>query len=581
MKRLAGVALSLVCASGLSATGAPTPTTSAHKPAKPTFVDAGPAATPACLHASGKTGALDLPEIMGPGIALFDYDRDGDLDVYCVQGGQIGPAGNSATAGAGDRVFRNDLDTGPNGPRARFVDVTQAMELKPGGYGMGVAVGDYDGDGFDDVYVTGYRSARLLRNVGGRRFEDVTAHAGVGDTGLSVSATFFDYDRDGNLDLFVARYVEYTRVRCLKASTRPDYCGPSSFRPQPDRLFHNRGDGRFEDVSARMLGAHKPGPGLGVIAFDANGDGWLDLAVANDGAENHLWLNQAGRAFREDGLFAGVALNRGGLPEAGMGIVAGDLDDDGDEDLFLTHLTGETNTLYINQGDGLFEDASLISGLGPPSLPWTGFGTAFFDHDNDGVLDAVVVNGAVRLPDDLPATDARALAQPRQFFRGLGAARFRDASAEAGPEAVGLDAGRGLAAGDVDNDGDIDLLIANVDGPTRLLLNTVGQDRPWLGLRLLRADGRGDALGALVLLRRRVGPSLTRRVRRDGSYASAGDARLLFGLGAGSEVTQLEVTWPDGSREAFPAPALQRYSELRQGTGRALAPGPGAGTGSR
>ncbi len=463
------------------------------------------------------------------------------------------------------------LAVGVAGARPRFVDITREVGLAPGGYGMGVAVGDYDGDGFDDVYVTGYRSTRLLHNVGGQRLEDVTARAGVGDSGLSVSATFFDYDRDGRLDLFVARYVDYTRVRCLKASTRPDYCGPSSFRPQADRLFHNLGDGRFEDVSARLLGPHKPGPGLGVMAFDANGDGWLDLAVANDGAENHLWLNQAGRGFREDGLFAGVALNRAGLPEAGMGVAAGDLDDDGDEELFLTHLTGETNTLYVNQGDGLFEDASLASGLGPPSLPWTGFGTALFDYDNDGVLDAIVVNGAVRLPDDRPADDPRAIAQPRQLFQGLGGARFRDVSAQAGPDVVGLEAGRGLAAGDIDNDGDIDLLIANVDGPTRVLLNVVGQQQPWLGLRLLQADGRSDALGALVRLRRRVGPSLTRRVRRDGSYASAGDARLVFGLGSGSEVVQLEVRWPDGSGEAFPVPALRRYAELRQGSGRALA----------
>lgn len=571
MKLAAGFALGFAGLAYAASAGPGTPAPS-RQPTPSFFVDAGAAFTPAFVHGSGKTGALDLPEIMGPGIAWLDFDRDGDLDVYCVQGGRIGPTGATAEAGGGDRLFRTDLLPGPAGARPRFVDITRDVGLTPGGYGLGVAVGDYDGDGFEDLYVTGYRSTRLLRNVGGQRLEDVTARAGVADNGLSVSATFFDYDRDGRLDLFVARYVDYTRVRCLKASTRPDYCGPSSFRPLPDRLFHNLGDGRFEDVSARLLGPHKPGPGLGVIAFDANGDGWLDLAVANDGAENHLWLNQAGRGFSEDGLLAGVALNRAGLPEAGMGIVAGDLDDDGDEDLFLTHLSGETNTLYLDQGAGLFEDASLASGLGPPSLPWTGFGTAFADFDNDSLLDAVVVNGAVRLPDDLPPTDARALAQPRQFFRGLGGARFRDVSAEAEPDAVGLEAGRGLAAGDADNDGDIDLLIANLDGPTRLLLNTRGQDQPWLGLRLLRADGRGDALGALVALRRRGASTLTRRVRRDGSYASAGDARLVFGLGAGQVVLDIEVRWPDGSRETFPAPALRRYNDLRQGTGRALAP---------
>ncbi len=522
------------------------------------------------------TGALHLPEIMGPGVALFDADNDGDLDLFVVQGAPLGPDGEAparseAASGEPPRFFRNDSRARPDGTRdTRFVDASAAFGLTAGGYGLGVATGDYDGDGFVDLYLTRYGANVLLRNVGGQRFEDVTARAGVAAEGWSASASFFDYDRDGRLDLYVAQYVEYAPVKCLRASTRRDYCGPKSYRPRVSRLFRNRGDGGFEEARA-ALAPERAGPSLGVVSLDADGDGWLDLYVANDGFDNFLWLNQAGRGLREDGLLAGVALGRTGLAEAGMGVDAADVDGDGLEDLFVTNLSQETNTLYVNLGGGLFEDRTLASGLGPPSLPWTGFGTRLFDYDNDGALDVVVVNGAVHLPDE--PDDPREplpLGQPKLLFRNRGAGIFTDVSATAGEAFTRREVSRGLAVGDLDDDGDPDLVVANNVGPSRVLRNRVGQDAPWVGLRLLTRDGLRDALGAQARLRRRGARDLLRRVRTDGSYASASDPRLLFGLRDGQELVALDVRWPDGSLETFAAPAMRRYTTLRQGQGTAV-----------
>ncbi len=540
---------------------------------RPPFVDATAEAGLDFAYRPGRTAELHLPEIMGGGAALFDFDNDGDLDLYLVQGGQLGPAGQPLPARETDRLFRNDLAVGPDGRRRpRFTDISAAAGLSPGGYGMGVAAGDYDSDGWTDLLVTGYGSLRLLRNLEGRRLEDVTATAGLADDGLNVSAAFLDADRDGRLDLYVARYVDYLPVRCVLASGRPDYCGPKSFKPQFDRLFRNLGGGRFEEVGQPRLGPHRPGAGLGVVSVDADGDGWTDLYVANDGSDNYLWMNRAGQGFEDDGLLAGVALNRMGQAEAGMGTDAGDADNDGDPDLFVANLTGETNTFYVNQGGGLFEDRTIAAGLGAPSLPYTGFGSRFLDYDSDGWLDLVVVNGAVHLPDQpLVAGQPLPLDQPKLLFRNLGGGRFEDRSAQAGTPFTRLENSRGLAVGDVDDDGDPDLVVVNSDQPARLLLDAVGQDHPWLGLRLVEADGRRDAPGAVATLRRRGAPDLVRHVHTDGSYASASDPRLLFGLGQGSELAALEVRWPDGARERFEPPALGRYTTLRRGQGAALA----------
>jgi hypothetical protein len=510
--------------------------------------------------ASGRTGELYFPEIMGGGAALFDYDGDGDLDAFVVQGHSLAP-GAKVGPEAWGRLFRNDLIT-PRGRNAtpRFVDVTGASGIRASGFGMGVATGDYDNDGWTDLYLANFGSNQLWRNQGDGTFKDVTAAAGADDPRWSAGATFADFDRDGWLDLFVLNYVDYSvqnNVRCYAPSTRRDYCGPQAFSSVTSRLLHNRGNGTFEDVSLRSNIGRKAGPGLGVAAGDFDGDGWPDLFVANDGSASFLWLNQKDFTFKEDGLLAGVAVNAAGRPEAGMGIAAGDCDGDGDDDLLITHLTGETNTLYLNQGGGQFEDATARSGLGAPSLPYTGFGTAWIDFDNDGRLDLAAFNGAVT-----GGVSGANWAQPDQLFRNLGGGKF--AEVEAGAAFRTPRVSRGAAFGDVDDDGDMDVLVVDMDSPVRLLINEAGSRNPWLGLRLVT--------GARVEVRRKGAPSLWRRSATDGSYASASDPRVLVGLGDAPEVTEVRVVWPDGLQESFPPPPLHTYTKLVRGSGKPVGP---------
>ncbi len=375
-------------APGIAAAG---PLFAAFAAAGDLFVEAG--GGPAFTHFNGMSGELYFPEMMGSGAALFDYDGDGDLDAYLVQGVMLGPGKSLADAvfppPAGealvDRLFRND--TGAEGADAapRFVDVTASSGLAADGYGMGVAAGDYDGDGQVDLYVTNFGANQLWRNTGDGRFEDVTASAGVGDERWSVSAAWVDYDRDGDLDLYVGNYVRYTfdnAKPCRSSTSARDYCSPLVYKPDVDTLYRNEGDGRFTDVSAAAGVRKKFGGALGVVVGDFDADGWPDIYVANDGVANQLWMNQGDGTFRDEAMLAGVGVNMDGSPEASMGVDAADFDGDGDEDLFMTHLARETNTLYINDGEGWFEDRTLAMGLANPSFQYTGFGTAWFDYDN-------------------------------------------------------------------------------------------------------------------------------------------------------------------------------------------------------
>jgi enediyne biosynthesis protein E4 len=522
----------------------------------------------AFTYASGRTGELYFPEIMGGGAALFDYDGDGDLDVFVVQGHSLKPGAKVGPEGWG-RLFRNDLIT-PKGknPVPRFVDVTEASGIRAVGYGMGVATGDYDNDGRIDLYLANFGSNQLWHNEGDGKFTDVTARTGTDDPRWSAGAAFVDLDRDGWLDLFVLNYVDFSvqnNVRCYAPSSRRDYCGPQAFPPVTSRLLRNRGNGTFEDVSLKSGIGRKAGPGLGVVAADLDGNGWPDLFVANDGSPSFLWLNQKDLTFKEDGLLAGVAVNAAGKPEAGMGIALGDCDGDGDDDLLITHLTGETNTLYLNQGGGLFEDATARSGLGAPSLPYTGFGTAWLDFDDDGWLDLAAFNGAVNLNGAQWAKgDLFPYAQPDQLFRNQGSGHFVEVGPEAGAAFRTPRVSRGAAFGDVDNDGDTDILVVDTDSPVRLLINETGSRKPWLGLRLA-----GKPAGGRVEVRRKGAPSLWRRAATDGSYASASDPRVLVGLGEATEVTEVRVVWPDGVVEIFPPPPLRTYTTLVRGTGKA------------
>ncbi|NIM62450.1 MAG: hypothetical protein GTO30_12625, partial [Acidobacteria bacterium] len=520
---------------------------------------------------NGMTGAKYFVEMMGSGGGFIDYDGDGDLDIYLVQGHPLPATPDSDHR---DRLYRNDLEVRPDGSRTlRFTDVTAETGIVAPGYGMGITTGDYDNDGWVDLYVYNWGSNQLWHNEGDGTFADVTARSGTNDPAWSTGAAFVDFDLDGWLDLIVVNYVVYdltTDQPCYAPTGRRDYCSPDPFPPAQDRLFRNRGDGTFEDVTLQMGFADARGKAMGVVATDFNLDGWPDIYVTNDRQENFLWMNQSGRRFTNEAVYAGAALNASGLPEASMGIVAADVDGDGDEDLFMTHLNRETNTLYVNIGDGRFEDRTRGSGLGLPSRPYTGFGIAPIDYDNDGWTDLFVANGEVQnLPEQAERDEPLPLRQKNQLFRNLGAGRFREVTPESDPLFALEEVSRGVAYGDVDNDGDADILLYNNNGPARLIRNQVGQSNPWLGLRLLGTQGRRDMLGARVEIVRPGAPTLVRRVNVAGSYCSAHDPRVLFGLDDATTIETVRVRWPGDAVETWKNLDLNRYHDLVQGQGKA------------
>ncbi|HIE91862.1 MAG TPA: CRTAC1 family protein [Acidobacteria bacterium] len=531
-------------------------------------------------HVNGMSGEFYFNEMVGGGVALFDYDNDGDLDIYLVQGHLLGPdiAPGDTSVEPGlqgpvtDRLFRNDLDGAGNPDSLGFTDVTAESGFDARGYGMGVAAGDIDNDGWVDLYVSNFGPNQLWRNNGDGTFSDRTVASGADDARWSVSSAFLDYDRDGWLDLYVGNYVNYSmanNVECFH-NVRT-YCGPDGFVPVPDRLFRNRGDGTFEDATAVSQVGTEYGPALGVATADLDGNGWVDIYVANDLSENRSWMNQGDGTFVNTGLFNGSALNDAGDAEAGMGVDAGDFDGDGDEDLFISHLVTQTNTLYVNDGTGLFEDQSVRTGLGPPSLPFTGFGTAWFDYDNDGWLDVIVVNGAVDLlPSLVQARDPYPLHQTNQLFHNLGNGRFEDVSDRAGAAFESSEVSRGAAFGDIDNDGDMDVVVTNNNGPVRLLLNGTGNQNHWVGLRMVGASTARDMLGTRVAVVTADRAPMWRRVRSDGSYASANDPRVLVGLGATEAVTAIRAVWADGRAEEWSDVTVDAWTTLRQGTGTAV-----------
>jgi len=539
------------------------------------FVDATAQSGLDFIHVNGAAGELLLPEVIGAGGALIDFDNDGDLDVFAVQGSGL-PAFDSAglqsktrptLQRSGGRLFRNDLRVTSNGARTlRFTDVTERSGIVATGNGMGAATGDVDNDGWVDLYVSNLGSNQLLRNNGNGTFTDVTAKSGTDDSRWSTSATFFDYDRDGWLDLFVANYVNFRpdmKRGCFSAGSARDYCNPAVYDPVPDTLFRNNRDGTFSNVTARSGIARPSGRGLGVLASDINGDGWTDLYVANDGDANQLWINERGSGvFKDEALLAGVAVNRMGQPQGSMGVDAGDVDRDGDEDLFVTNLDNEGNTLYLNVGDGLFEDRTAEFGLF--KLGFTGFGTRFVDYDNDGFLDVIVVNGAVRhSSSQIQKGEPYPLKQRSQLFHNERGRRFEDVSDTAGAAFAQLQVARGAATGDLDNDGDTDVVIFNNSGAIRVLLNEVGNRRHWLGVRAVDSRVKRDAMQARVELVGHRGTS--RSIHTDGSYCVASDPRVLFGLGSDTAAQTVRVHWPGGQVEEFRDLAVDRYWVLESG----------------
>ncbi|HKU26025.1 MAG TPA: CRTAC1 family protein [Candidatus Sulfotelmatobacter sp.] len=529
------------------------------------------------VHFNGMSGAHYYPEVMGSGVALFDYDNDGDLDIFLVQGATLGPQDISHATFRPQlplrgRLYRNDSVRHPDGScTLKFVDVTEESGIRATGFGMGVAAADFNNDGWVDIYITNFGHNQLWRNNGNGTFTDVTAESGADVLGWSCSAAFVDFDRDGWLDLFVCNYVDFRfsdPKTCLAPSGALDYCGPTAFKPLPNRLFRNRRDGTFEDVTSKSkIGTEFYGA-LGVLCADFNGDGWPDIFVTNDMRPNQLWINQRDGTFRNDALIAGCALNRDGGPQSSMGIDAGDMFGHGFEDLVITNLSGQYAYLYANDGKGWFEDRSFGSGLALATRRSTGFGVSMIDYDNDGFLDLLMVNGAVTMIEEqMRKNSPYPLAQANLLFHNNGKGQFENVTDRAGTSFSQLEVGRGAAFGDIDNDGDIDVVLVNNSGPARLLVNNVGHKRPWIGFRMVGDKFSRDMLGTRVAVFRRNAPTLWRRVHGDGSYCSSNDPRVLFGLGDGTDIIKVQAHWISGRVEEWTGLPLGKYTTLREGSG--------------
>ncbi len=478
-------------------------------------------------------------ETVAPGAALWDFDGDGWLDIFLV--GQ-----NGATATGGGALYRN-RGMGESG--LGFEDVTTRSGLGVAGRWMGCAVGDVDNDGRPDLFLSGFGECRLFRNLGAGRFRDITRESGLASPSSdawATSAAFADADRDGRLDLAVGRYAHY---RPLEKEEK--WWSPSHFAPQRGSIYLNRGapGGRsgFVDATRRMGLANSTGKTLGVAFADVDDDGFPDLYLANDEVPCDLYMNRGGNGFVNRGVVSGTAYNFNGRAQAGMGVDWGDVTGDGKLDLVVTTFEKEPSSLYQNDGGGFFTHISFRSGFAPPTIPYVGWGTCFLDYDRDGLLDLLCVNGHVR-PNADETGAAAGFAQPLQLFRGQGEGRLVLAS---GPEGIDLGppmVARGLASGDVDSDGDPDLLVAGMNGPPRLLRNDVASPNAWAGFRLQATRGNRMAVGARVTVSA-GGRTQVRHVTATGSYLSASDSRALFGLGTASRVDYVEIRWPDGTTE--------------------------------
>jgi hypothetical protein len=567
--RFLGWSLGLLLLAGALACQRPAPSAPGEQPAGPPwFADVTEEAGLHFVHDAGPVGRYFLPQAMGSGAALFDFDNDGRLDIYLLH--NAGPDSDST-----NRLFRQL-------PDGTFLDVSKGSGLDIAGFNMGVAVGDVNNDGFLDVLVTQYGSIRLFLNNGNGTFTDVTKESGLSNPAWGTSAAFFDYDRDGCLDLVVVNYLDYDPTwPCTTASGKPDYCAPRAFGGRVSRLFHNRGKTaggkgvRFEDVTEASGLGRLAGPGLGVVCADFDGDGWPDLFIANDGQPNRLWINRHDGTFSEEAVQRGVAYNALGQAEAGMGVGLGDVDGDGLFDLFVTHLTEETNTLWRQGPRGLFHDRTASAGLAVPRGRGTGFGTVLADFDQDGALDVAVVNGRISRG---PAVVNAALgphwglyAERNHLFANDGTGHFRDLSA-ANPGLCGTaNVARGLAWGDIDGDGAPDLLVTTLAGPARLYRNVAPHRGHWLLVRVLDPALQRDAYGAAV--RVRAGDRRwVRWINPAGSYLCSSDARAHFGLGSAGHVEGIEVLWPDGTTETFPGCSADRQLVLSKGEGVAGMP---------
>ena len=526
----------------------------------PGFDDVAPEAGLTLRNVSGE-GANDyIIEANGNGAAFFDYDKDGDMDVLMTNGSTL-----KRYKDGGDPVAALYENAG-----GVFRNRTAEAGLHQRGWAFGVCVADYDNDGYSDFYITAYGPNLLFRNNGDGTFEERAAAAGVADAHWGTNCAFGDYDRDGDVDLYVANYVAFdgnTRARdCFYMGTLKVFCGPKGLAGEADVLYRNSGDGTFSDVTLQA-GVTEPNYyGFGVVFSDFDNDGWPDIYVANDSVPNLLFKNKRDGTFEEVGLISGTSLNLFGQPQAGMGIAVGDYDANGLFDIYVTNFADDTNTLYRNLGDMTFSDVTAGSGAASASRPHVGWGTGFADFDNDGWLDLFVGNGHVYPDADWLKEISRYL-QPKELYRNLGNGRFAEVSRRVAGDLSTPRPSRGVAFGDYDNDGDIDVLVVNSNSRPSLYRNDGGNRKSWIGFRLIGASSNRDAIGARVEIQA-GGRTQIGEVRSGGSYLSHNDMRVQFGVGSAQRVDRIRIRWPNGNTETLEDMNTGQYVTIREGDPR-------------
>jgi hypothetical protein len=530
----------------------PTPRASARDAGCPVvFTDVAAASGLKFTHERGGTPQHQLPETMGSGVAWLDYDNDGWMDLYVVQSGPFPPSGSPS---AQDRLFRN-LGNG------RFEDVTARAGLKDAAYGMGAIAADYDNDGWTDIYVTNFGGNMLYRNNGDGTFSNVTEKAGVEGSGWSTSAAFADFDGDGRLDLFVVRYLDYSVEKNYfcgdQAAGKRDYCHPSLYPPIGNLLFHGNGDGTFTDVTESSGIGAALGKGLGVVVADVDADGRPDVYVANDTTMNFLFRNLGGMKFEDISLVSGAGVNSAGRAFGGMGVSSADLDGDGRVDLMVANFEAEPNSLFRNLGSGVFEDASAVSGFGPPHFNFSGFGLNPFDAANAGRVDVFIANGHVL---EAPKMQGVTYAERPFLMWNDGKGKFTERGC-GDPFRRAL-VGRGSATADFDNDGDVDIAVSNSGGPLELLRND-GAHGNWIGLVLKGRKSNRQGIGALVTLETEISRQV-REVHAGDSYLSSSDPRVHLGLGKATQIRRLEIRWPSGVVQVVRGAVPGRYQTVEE-----------------